>query len=411
MIGKKKDSSVSGKETINKRVQRRNSRGKKSKKEQDIQSEIYIDSNGSVDIAPNKQSNAFESTDYSGNVQANIETEEANFVKYSGGDASHNDLQRAIDITKRIEEIFRQRVIGQTQLWYALMITMISNGHILIESVPGLAKTTAASTLCTAVSGKFNRIQCTPDLMPSDIIGTQIYNQGTNQFNTQLGPVHANFVLLDEINRSSAKTQSAMLEAMQERQTTIGDTTYSLPSPFMVIATQNPIEEEGTYTLPEAQMDRFILKEVITYPAPAEEVEMLTRITSGQFDDPIQGFQTTLDDVKFMQDTAKKVFVSPAIIHYITSIVNTTRGGGPNPIVGLEKLVRVPASPRASISFLKAAQALALLRNRAFVIPEDIKDLRYSVLRHRLIRTFDAMAEGVSVEAVIDQIFQVVPAP
>jgi MoxR-like ATPase len=288
---------------------------------------------------------------------------------------------------------------------------LIAGGHILIESVPGLAKTTAVSALCRAISGRFSRIQCTPDLMPSDIVGTQVYNYGTSKFETQLGPVHANLVLLDEINRSSAKTQSAMLEAMQEHQTTIGAKSYPLPNPFMVLATQNPIEEEGTYILPEAQMDRFLLKEIITYPTPDQEVTMLENLLSGKLTAPIQSMSVSLDDVLYLQEVVKMVHVSPAIIHYIVSIVNTTRGGGPNPVVGLNKLVRVGASPRASIAFIQTCQALALLSGRAYVIPEDVKDMRYSVLRHRIIRTFDAMADEVAVESIIDQVFQVVPVP
>jgi MoxR-like ATPase len=219
------------------------------------------------------------------------------------------------------------------------------------------------------------------------------------------------FRSLDEINRSSAKTQSAMLEAMQERQTTIGDQTYSLPNPFMVLATQNPIEEEGTYVLPEAQMDRFLLKEIITYPTPEQEVQVLDNLVSGKMDKPIVDMPVTLEDVKFLQQQAKRVFVSPAIKHYIVSLVNTTRGGGPNPLVGLNKLVRVGASPRASIAFIQSCQALALLNGRAYIIPEDIKEMAYPILRHRIVRTFDAMADDVAVESIIDQVFQVVPVP
>ncbi|MDR2508824.1 MAG: MoxR family ATPase [Candidatus Ancillula sp.] len=334
-----------------------------------------------------------------------------NAEKYVGGQVSHNDLQRAGDIIARIEDIFSQKIVGQDQMRIALLTTLIADGHILIESVPGLAKTTASETLCLAIHGKFSRVQCTPDLMPSDIVGSQIYNNSTGKFTTHLGPVHANLVLMDEINRSSAKTQSAMLEAMQERQTTIGEDTYQLPDQFMVIATQNPIEEEGTYVLPEAQMDRFLLKEIITYPSPEQEVQILENLISGKLSAPASGYLASLEDVKFLQDQAKRVYVSPAILHYITSLVFTTRGGGPNPIVGLDKLIRVGASPRASIAFVRACQALALLSRRSYVIPEDVKDMRYAVLRHRILRTFDAMAEGVNVETIIDQIFQVVPVP
>jgi MoxR-like ATPase len=202
-----------------------------------------------------------------------------------------------------------------------------------------------------------------------------------------------------------------MLEAMQERQTTIGDKSYKLPSPFMVIATQNPIEEEGTYVLPEAQMDRFLLKEIITYPSPEDEVEVLNNLLQGNYDKPLEGYLVTLEEVGLLQSLAKQVHVAPTIVHYIISIVNTTRGGGPNPIVGLSRLVRVGASPRASIAFIRCCQALALLSGRSYVIPDDVRDMAYPVLRHRILRTFDAMAEDVFVESIIDQVFQVVPIP
>lgn len=324
---------------------------------------------------------------------------------------SHNELERARDIIERIKAIFSVKVVGQERLQVALITTLIARGHILIESVPGLAKTTAASALCQAISGKFSRIQCTPDLMPNDIVGTQIYNYGTGEFQTQLGPVHANLVLLDEINRSSAKTQSAMLEAMQERQVTIGQHTYPLPDPFMVLATQNPIEEEGTYILPEAQMDRFLLKEIITYPTPEQEIKMLDMQTGSNQNKQDNFLPVSIEEIVFVQNLLDKIYVSPSITHYIISLINTTRGGGPNPIVGLDKLVRVGASPRGSIAFVKICQALAIFNGRSYVIPEDVKDMGYSVLRHRIIRTFDAMADEIPTESIIDQVFQIVPAP
>src|SRR5699024_8535610 len=219
------------------------------------------------------------------------------------------DLQRSAELLGRVNEIFGQRVIGQDALRVALVSTLLAGGHILLESVPGLAKTTAAQTLASSVSGSFHRIQCTPDLMPNDIIGTQIYNYATGAFSTQLGPVHANVVLLDEINRSSAKTQSAMLEAMQEGQTSIGGEVYPLPKPFMVLATQNPIEEEGTYVLPEAQMDRFLVKEVLTYPTPSEEISVLDGISSGSFEAPSPSRPVGLEDVLFLQQLSSRVYV------------------------------------------------------------------------------------------------------
>ena len=211
-----------------------------------------------------------------------------------------DELKRSKELLDRIQKIFAQRVVGQEQLRETLIVGLLAQGHILMESVPGLAKTTAAQTIAMAISGSFHRIQCTPDLMPNDIVGTRIWNQAQNEMTTELGPVHANIVLLDEINRSSAKTQSAMLEAMQEGQTTIGGTVYPLPKPFMVMATQNPIEEEGTYVLPEAQMDRFLMKEIITYPQPLEELEVLNRIDSGSMDKPIDAEPITLEELTFL---------------------------------------------------------------------------------------------------------------
>ena len=452
------------------------------------------------------------------------------------GDA---DVERAGALLKSVADIFSQRVVGQEQLRTALVTSLMSSGHILLESVPGLAKTTAAQTLASAVSGSFRRIQCTPDLMPNDIVGTQILNSSTGEMTTQLGPVHANIVLLDEINRSSAKTQSAMLEAMQERQTSIGGVVYPLPHPFMVLATQNPIEEEGTYVLPEAQMDRFLMKEVLSYPKPAEEADVLDRISSGSFHriqctpdlmpndivgtqvlnyatgemttqlgpvhanivlldeinrssaktqsamlEAMQERQTSIggvvyplpepfmvlatqnpieeegtyvlpeaqmdrflmkevltypkpveeadvldrissgafeeaittqpistDDVEWLQGAVERVYVDPVIRQYIVALVNTSRGGGPRPVPGLDKHVRVGASPRGGIALMKIAQAVALQADRTYVTPDDVGLLRHAVLRHRLVLTYDALADDIAPEAIIDAIFAAVPTP
>ena len=321
------------------------------------------------------------------------------------------DVQRASELLKRVADTFGQRVVGQDRLRLALTSTLIAGGHILLESVPGLAKTTAAQTLAAAVSGSFCRIQCTPDLMPNDIVGTQVLNYATGEMATQLGPVHANIVLLDEINRSSAKTQSAMLEAMQERQTSIGGVVYPLPHPFMVLATQNPIEEEGTYVLPEAQMDRFLMKEVLTYPKPAEEADVLDRIASGAFEEAMMTMPISTDDVEWLQGTVERVYVDPVIKQYIVALVNTSRGGGPRPVPGLDKHVRVGASPRGGIALMKVAQAVALQANRTYVTPDDVGLLRHAVLRHRLVLTYDALADDIAPEAIIDAIFAAVPTP
>lgn len=321
------------------------------------------------------------------------------------------DAARAQELIARIDAVYGERVVGQVGLRDALVAALLSQGHVLVESVPGLAKTTAAQTLASAVSGSFRRIQCTPDLMPSDIVGTQVYNQSESAFTTQLGPVHANFVLLDEINRSSAKTQSAMLEAMQEGQTTIGGQNYPLPQPFMVMATQNPIEEEGTYVLPEAQMDRFLMKVVMSYPSASEELEILEMVDSGVFEQQTSAPPITIQELEELQDYASRVYVHPAIKTYIVDIINTTRGGGPNPLPGLDQHLRMGASPRGAIALMKVAQANALMNGRNYVIPADVKKMRHAVLRHRLVRTWDAVADGVSVTGLIDATFNVVPVP
>ena len=243
---------------------------------------------------------------------------------------SQDDLQRCRQLADRIRTRFSRTLVGQENLREALILTLVASGHILIESVPGLAKTTAAQTLATSVSGSFKRIQCTPDLMPSDLVGTQVYDFSTQRFSTQLGPIHANFVLMDEINRSNAKTQSAMLEAMAEGATTIGGERIALPRPFMVIATQNPIEEEGTYNLPEAQMDRFMLKAVMTYPDADQETRMLQMLTIRGTDMPEKddGDALTIADADFLRQKARQVHVAQPIMRYAVDLAATSRGAG-----------------------------------------------------------------------------------
>ena len=326
-----------------------------------------------------------------------------------------DDVKQAKALADRIRARFSQTLIGQEHLRKSLILTMVAGGHILIESVPGLAKTTAAQTLATSVSGTFKRIQCTPDLMPSDIVGTQVFDFATQKFTTQVGPIHANFVLLDEINRSNAKTQSAMLEAMAEGASTIGGERIALPKPFMVIATQNPIEEEGTFALPEAQMDRFMMKAIMNYPTADEEKRMLALITRRGSDmlDPLQlqGDRLSIRDVEFLRAAAKRVYVSDAIMQYAVDIAATSRGAGSHPVQGLGSLVRLGASPRASIALVRIGQANALLKGREYVIPEDVKSVVADVLRHRLVLTFEALADGVTADQVIDRIVQAVPVP
>ena len=323
---------------------------------------------------------------------------------------TQEEFDYAQEVVTRMSSYYDEKVVGQQSLRTALIASVIADGHVLLESVPGLAKTTAAKAIADSVAGKFARIQCTPDLLPSDIIGTQIYNQATGKFETILGPVFANFVLLDEINRSSAKTQSAMLEAMQERQVTIGGETYTMPEDiFVVIATQNPIEQEGTYPLSEAQTDRFIIKEKIDYPSPAEEVEILNRIESGAMTK--KPAVLTIEAVDYVQKVAEKVYVDNAIKQYITYIVDVTRHVDKVLPPELSRYVRMGASPRASIAFMKIAKAVALIQGRTYVIPDDVKLLRHQVLRHRVALNYSAIADGVSVETVIDAIVNTIQTP
>lgn len=328
---------------------------------------------------------------------------------------TQDDLLRARQLTDRIRARFAQTLVGQSDLREALIATMVAGGHILIESVPGLAKTTAAQTLATSVSGTFRRVQCTPDLMPSDLVGTQVFDFSTQRFSTQIGPIHANFVLLDEINRSNAKTQSAMLEAMAEGATTIGGERIELPKPFMVIATENPIEEEGTFNLPEAQMDRFMMKAVMTYPTADQEARMLAMLTRRGSDmigpDSITGERITVADVDFLRAAARRVHVSDAIMRYAVDIAATSRGAGSRPIKGLSSLVRLGASPRATIALIRIGQAKALLCGRDYVVPEDIKAFAHEVLRHRIMLTFEALADGVVSDQIVDKIVETVPVP
>ncbi|WP_183099904.1 AAA family ATPase [Nocardioides pelophilus] len=323
------------------------------------------------------------------------------------------EVAQASDAIDRISTAFSSRVVGQERTRTALLVTLLAEGHVLLESVPGLAKTLAASTLAQAVSAEFSRIQCTPDLLPSDIIGTQVYDPRRHEFETQLGPVHANFVLLDEINRSSAKTQSALLEAMQERQTSIAGTIHPLPTPFMVLATQNPIEEEGTYLLPYAQMDRFLLKEVVDYPEEHDELMVLDRIgddTLGQHADKLAPV-ASISDIVDLQALVRRVYVDPAIRRYVVALVRATRHVGQLLGPDLGAYVEFGASPRGSISFFQAARAMAVIQGRHYVIPEDIRELRHAVLRHRIHLTFEALADRVRPESVIDAVFRAVPTP
>lgn len=322
---------------------------------------------------------------------------------------TEEELKKSSELIKQLTDYYKGKIVGQESLAKSLLISLLANGHILLESVPGLAKTTAAKVLTDAVSGKFSRIQCTPDLLPSDIMGTQVFNYKTNDFDTKIGPIFANFVLLDEINRSSAKTQSAMLEAMQERQSTIGGNIYKLPDVFIVIATQNPIEQEGTYPLAEAQLDRFLLKERLFYPTREEEVEILNRIENNVFIENLPILN--LEDITYLQKLTSKVYIDKSIKQYITNIIYATRF--PSQVIdnNMAKYITLGASTRGAIAFMNASKANALLHNRDYVIPEDVKEVRYSVLRHRIQLSFEAIADNIYVETLIDTIFGAVKTP
>ena len=300
-------------------------------------------------------------------------------------------------------------IVGQKHLVENLMIALLANGHILLEGVPGLAKTLAISTLAKAVGGKFSRIQFTPDLLPADVTGTLIYSQKKESFEVHKGPVFANFVLADEINRAPAKVQSALLEAMQERQVTLGDETYPLPEPFLVMATQNPIEQEGTYPLPEAQVDRFMLKVVVDYPGKEEEKRILRMNTTGTF--PVPDQVVTPEDIIRARDIVREVYMDEKIERYIVDIVYATRTPADYNLPDLKDLISFGASPRASISLASAARAYAFIKRRGYVIPEDVRAVCPEVLRHRIGLTYEAEAENVSSDEIVEKVINAVIVP
>ena len=300
-------------------------------------------------------------------------------------------------------------IVGQKHLVENLLIGLLANGHILLEGVPGLAKTLAINTLASAVDAKFSRIQFTPDLLPADVIGTMIYSQKSEQFQIRKGPVFANFVLADEINRSPAKVQSALLEAMQERQVTIGDQTFKLPEPFLVMATQNPIEQEGTYPLPEAQVDRFMLKVVVTYPKKEEEKLIIRMNNSGEF--PKASPVMKPEDIVRARSVVRDVYMDEKIERYIVDIVYATRTPGDYNLGKLASLISYGASPRASISLSMASKAYAFIKRRGYVIPEDVRAVCNEVLRHRIGLTYEAEAENVTTENIISEIINAVEVP
>jgi MoxR-like ATPase len=300
-------------------------------------------------------------------------------------------------------------IVGQTYMVERILIGLLTGGHILLEGVPGLAKTLTVRTLCDAVQAKFARIQFTPDLLPADVIGTVIYNQQKGEFTSKLGPIFANLVLADEINRAPAKVQSALLEAMQEKQVTIGDRSYPLPDPFVVLATQNPIEQEGTYPLPEAQVDRFMLMIKVGYPTKIEERQIVDRATS-----PIQPkieTAATVEELASARKVVKDIYIDDRVKDYIVDVVFATRKPTEKGLKELTNLIEYGASPRASIALALAARAHAFLRHRAYVTPEDVKAIGPDVLRHRMVLSYEAEAEEVTAEQIVRRVFEVVEVP
>ena len=300
-------------------------------------------------------------------------------------------------------------IVGQKHLVENLLIGLLADGHILLEGMPGLAKTLAINTLANIVDAKFSRIQFTPDLLPADVIGTMIYSQKSEQFQVKQGPIFANFVLADEINRSPAKVQSALLEAMQERQVTIGDNTYKLPKPFLVMATQNPVEQEGTYPLPEAQVDRFMLKVVVSYPKKEEEKLIIKMHNAREF--PKAQAMLKPEDIVRAREVVKDVYMDEKIEKYIVDIVYATRTPQEYGLGKLKDLIQYGASPRASISLAMASKAYAFIKRRGYVIPEDVRAVCNEVLRHRIGLTYEAEAENITTESIITDIINTVEVP
>jgi MoxR-like ATPase len=310
-------------------------------------------------------------------------------------------LERVMFEVKRV-------IVGQERLVERMMVGLLARGHCLLEGVPGVAKTLAVETLARTVSGTFARLQFTPDLVPSDIVGTRIYRPGSERFDTELGPIFANFVLADEINRAPAKVQSALLEVMAERQVSLGGQRYPVPSPFLVLATQNPIESEGVYPLPEAQRDRFLMKINVDYPTSAEEREIVYRMG---VEPPVANAVLTPDELNRLQATTSRVFVHHAIVDYVVRVVVATRNPGQHGMPDVAQWISYGASPRASLGLIAAGRALALLRGRDYVLPQDVLDVATDVLPHRMVLSYDAIADGIPAMHAVRRVLQTVPLP
>ena len=318
-------------------------------------------------------------------------------------------IQRESSFVDLLQMEMGKVIIGQKYMIERLLIGMLSNGHLLLEGVPGLAKTLAIKSLAQAVHAKFNRIQFTPDLLPADLVGTMIYNQKKEEFTVRRGPIFANFILADEINRAPAKVQSALLEAMQERQITIGDTTHQLEEPFLVLATQNPIEQEGTYPLPEAQVDRFMLKVVIGYPSKEDEKMIIRQNITGTF--PVTNPVIHTKDIVKARGTVREVYMDEKIDRYILDIVFASRSPKDYKLDKLTQMISYGGSPRASISLALASKAFAFIKRRGYVIPEDVRAVCHDVMRHRVGITYEAEAENITSENIISEILNAVEVP
>src|SRR6478752_9199805 len=319
-------------------------------------------------------------------------------------------IQHAALFTQKIQTALSKVIIGQHEMIDRLVIALLSNGHILLEGVPGLAKTLTIKSLAQAVHAKFSRIQFTPDLLPADVTGTMIYNQQRNEFIVRKGPIFANFILADEINRAPAKVQSALLEAMQEKQVTIGDSTHLLQEPFLVLATQNPLEQEGTYPLPEAQVDRFMMKVIVNYPNKNEEQLIIRSQVQGR-QLPVIEPVITLDEVNAGKDLTRQIYIDEKIERYIVDIVFATRFPDQYNLSRLKNIISYGASPRASINLALAAKAHAFMHKRGFVVPDDIKTICKDIMRHRIGLTYEAEAENITAETIISDILRTVNVP
>src|SRR5512146_38076 len=318
---------------------------------------------------------------------------------------NHTDKNKPME---RVLYEVKKVIVGQDHLLERLVVALLARGHILVEGVPGLAKTMAIKTIAESIGGDFKRIQFTPDLVPADLIGTRIYNQKTGEFNVSLGPVFTNLLLADEINRAPAKVQSALLEVMQEHQVTIGRETFKVPDPFLVLATQNPIETEGTYALPEAQVDRFMLKVLVGYPSSTEEFVIVERMTGA-----LQAVQhvLTTDQLVALQKEADRVFVDPALIEYAVRMVTATRSPKDFGLKELDRYITFGASPRASINLILTARALAFVRGRDYALPQDVLDMALDVMRHRLVLSYEALSDNVSADDLLKKILDRIPIP